>query len=112
MAWFPEDLGEDRAARREERERWIQVAEEEQISEGDISVSETTDGREPLPTLDGRALDDDPLEDDLTALDEDDPELGFSRDPVDHYLADAPDPDDTEGNGEDEDNPPDGTDQA
>lgn len=86
MMMFPEDMGEDRAARREARQDWIEEEEREQIAEGDVTVSETVDGHDPTPDLD-----------DFDAAEEfedagmyvgDIEDEGGSDDPVDHYLAD------------------------
>lgn len=53
---FPADWeGDDQEARdavRDEWEEWFEVAEDEQIAEGDISVSETVDGKDPIPEID------------------------------------------------------------
>ncbi|MBC8172056.1 MAG: hypothetical protein H7X77_10300 [Anaerolineae bacterium] len=49
---FPEDLAADPQARREFREEWFEILEDEQIAEGDITVSETSDGKDPTPDLD------------------------------------------------------------
>lgn len=53
------------------REEWMQIAEEEQIAEGNITVSDTVDGHDPTPDLDDdveTALEDE-LDDDLAILD-------------------------------------------
>lgn len=55
---FPEDAELDDEARREFREEWLEIAEDEQIAEGDISVSETVSGKDPLPDLDDEGMDD------------------------------------------------------
>ncbi|MFN8560241.1 MAG: hypothetical protein U0703_01065 [Anaerolineae bacterium] len=51
---IPRDIDNPRADREDdldEREEWLEVAEDEQIAEGDISVSETVDGHDPTPDL-------------------------------------------------------------
>jgi hypothetical protein len=80
---FP--INEDPEERRAAREEWFEIAEEEQIAEGDISTSETVDGHDPMPDLDD---DEDMLENEF---DEgmhigDIEDEGGSDDPVDHYL--------------------------
>lgn len=56
MMVLPADWeGDDEEARdavRDEWEEWFEVAEDEQIAEGDISVSETVDGKDPIPEID------------------------------------------------------------
>ena len=52
---YPRDFDdpfEDREDDLEEREYWLEVAQDEQIAEGDITVSETADGHDPTPDLD------------------------------------------------------------
>jgi len=86
MAMFPEDFTEDKKAREEYMEEYYKIAEEKELAEGDITVSETVDGRDPLPDLDDSEMLDDSTEDELTIVDEDD-DLGF---------AELPDEDDDE----------------
>ncbi|MFN8528290.1 MAG: hypothetical protein U0670_06740 [Anaerolineae bacterium] len=91
MTYFPEDLNEDPEARREARREFLDIEEDEQIAEGDISVSETVSGHDPLPEVDDRDLEGDVLGDpDLSVLDEDDPELGFGYEDEDAYLTESP----------------------
>lgn len=56
MMVFPADWDneneETRDAVRDEWEEWFEVVEDEQTAEGDISVSETVDGKEPIPEID------------------------------------------------------------
>ncbi len=33
-------------------DEWLRMSEEKEIAEGDVSVSETADGHDPLPALD------------------------------------------------------------
>lgn len=52
---IPRDIDNPRADRENDLavpEEWLEVAEDEQIAEGDISVSETVDGHDPTPDLD------------------------------------------------------------
>ncbi|MCC6802329.1 MAG: hypothetical protein IT319_05560 [Anaerolineae bacterium] len=52
---IPRDIDNPRADREDDLdvpEEWLEVAEDEQIAEGDISVSETVDGHDPTPDLD------------------------------------------------------------
>ncbi len=83
--YFPEELGETPEERRRARDEFLDIAEDAQIAEGDITVSETETGHDPMPDLD-----DDPpdVQDNLTVLDEDDPELAFNYDEKDDYLDD------------------------
>lgn len=62
-----EARAEDRKDALDERQEWMDIAEEEFIAEGDITASETVDGEEPTD------LDDDgePLEDFDDVIDED-----------------------------------------
>ncbi|MDX2139346.1 MAG: hypothetical protein SF123_14775 [Chloroflexota bacterium] len=86
--YFSQDLGEDPQTRLAARDEFLDIAQDEQIAEGDISVSETESGHHPLPELDDRETDDIFGEDSMTVLDEDDPELGFAYTQNDHYLDD------------------------
>ena len=63
-----DELDADREDRLEERDEWFEVVEDEQIAEGDISVSETVSGHDPTPELD----DEDAFEDFDRTIDEDD----------------------------------------
>lgn len=75
---------EARRERREAREEFVDIAEEEQIAEGDISVSETETGEDPTPDLDDIEIEDEVWgEDDLIVLDEEDPELALNDDELD-----------------------------
>lgn len=95
MAPFLDDLEIDPEERRAARREFIELAEEEQIAEGDISVSETVSGHDPTPDIDDRQTAGEVLgEDELRVLDEDDPELAFSYDLDDDYLVDDDDDDD------------------
>lgn len=52
---IPRDIDNPHADREDDLdvpEEWLEVAEDEQIAEGDISVSETVDGHDPTPDLD------------------------------------------------------------
>ncbi len=55
---FDDDPEEDREEEDEDREEWLEEVEDEYIAQGDISVSETLDGHDPIPDLD----DDDAIE--------------------------------------------------
>jgi hypothetical protein len=63
-----DELEADREDRLEERDEWFEVVEDEQIAEGDISVSETVSGHDPTPELD----DEDAFEDFDRTIDEED----------------------------------------
>lgn len=63
-----DELDADREDRLEERDEWFEVVEDEQIAEGDISVSETVSGHDPTPDLD----DEDAFEDFDRTIDEED----------------------------------------
>ncbi len=81
-------LDADPEAERDYREEWIEIAEEVQIAEGDISVSETVDGHDPTPDLD----DADRFEEvEMSIADEDD--LGFDFDDDDPGYVDEDDED-------------------
>ncbi|MEP7291391.1 MAG: hypothetical protein ABI835_06385 [Chloroflexota bacterium] len=56
-----EARAEDREDALDEREEWLEIAEEEFIAEGDISVSETVDGHDPTPELDDQDVSDEEL---------------------------------------------------
>lgn len=45
---FPEDYDDDNGAE-EHWDEWVEIAEQEQIDEGDITVSETRTGHDPMP---------------------------------------------------------------
>lgn len=95
MPHFPEDLNEDPQERLAARAEYLDIAQDEQIAEGDISTSETETGQIALPELDDREIEDELLgEDDLELLDEDDPELGFAYTEEDLYLTDDDEADD------------------
>lgn len=64
---WEEDDEERRDAVRDEWEEWFEVAEDEQIAEGDITVSETSDGKDPIPEID----DADKFEEFMHTVDED-----------------------------------------
>ena len=49
---FPDDLGEDPKERDEFREAWFEIAEDEEVDEDEISVSDTRDGSDPTPGMD------------------------------------------------------------
>lgn len=88
-AYFPQDLGEDPQARLAARDEFLDIVQDVQIAEGDISVSETENGNHPLPELDDEEADELVLgEGNLEVLDEDDPELGFAYTQDDYYLDD------------------------
>jgi hypothetical protein len=81
MVWMIGDddeddiLDEDPEAVEDYQDEWMEIAEEIQIAEGDISVSETVDGHDPTPDLD----DVDRFEEvEMSIADED--ELGFDYD--------------------------------
>jgi len=95
---FPDELGEDKEARREYEAEYWQLAEDKQIAEGDITVSETVDGQDPTPDIDDDF--EDLLEDDDLVV-EDLDELALSNDPVDHYLDDDEDEDEDEDDDDD-----------
>lgn len=65
------DMRDDPEERRDAREEFIEMAEEEQIAEGDITVSETVSGDDPTPDVDDGDIRDQ-LEDEFRNLDEDD----------------------------------------
>ncbi len=48
----PDENEQRRDPTRDERDKWLDVAEDEQIAEGNISVSDTVDGSNPTPDLD------------------------------------------------------------
>jgi hypothetical protein len=69
MTDFPEELDEDPKAREEARKEWLDEVEDEYIAQGDISVSETIDGHDPMPDLDDEdALDE--LDDEMMHVDD------------------------------------------
>jgi hypothetical protein len=69
------------------RDEFVDMEQDEQIAEGDITVSETVDGERPLPDIDDRETEDELLgEVDLLLTDEDDPGLSF--DEQDDYIDD------------------------
>lgn len=70
------------------RDEFVDMAEDEQIAEGDITVSDTVDGKNPLPDLDDSELRDEILgEDNLLIADEDD--AGLTFDEEDDYIDDS-----------------------
>jgi hypothetical protein len=71
MTDFPEELGESRRAREQARKEWLDEVEDEYIAQGDISVSETVDGRDPLPDLEDEDEFDDELHENMHEEDED-----------------------------------------
>jgi hypothetical protein len=81
-------LDEDPEAVEDYHDEWIGIAEEIQIAEGDITVSETVDGNDPTPDLD----DVDRFEEiEMSIADED--ELGFNFDDEDPGYVDEDDED-------------------
>lgn len=102
---FPEDFDYERRQAREQREEWLDISENIEREEGDISVADTVSGRERLPGILGD--EDEDIED---VLDEegmhvlDEAELEMLEDPfdADGYLDDEED-DDDDFDDEDED---------
>lgn len=64
----PYDHSDRRDPVRDEWEEWFEVAEDEQIAEGNITVSDTVDGHDPTPDLD----DEDVLDEFDRLIDEED----------------------------------------
>lgn len=59
-------------------EEFIDLAQDEEIAEGDVTVSETQTGHDPDPELDDREIDEDTIgEDDLNVRDEENLGLGL-----------------------------------
>ncbi|MBK8021415.1 MAG: hypothetical protein IPK19_08270 [Chloroflexi bacterium] len=52
MVHFPEEIEGPPEGEESPREEWLEVVEDEEIAEGDITVSETVDGHDPTPDLD------------------------------------------------------------
>ena len=90
---FPEDFDYDRRQAREQRREFIDISEDEQIAEGDITVSETVTGQDPKPDVFDEDFDDELDEEGMHIMDED--ELERLEDPydADGYLDDEEDDD-------------------
>ena len=91
---FPEDFDYERRQAREQRKEWLDISEEEQIAEGDISVSETVTGHNPRPEVFDDDFEDELDDEGMHVLDE--AELETLEDPfdADGYLADEEDDED------------------
>lgn len=93
---FPEDFDYDKRQAREQREEFVEIAQEEQIAEGDISVSETVTGHDPRPDIDDEDFSDELDDEGMHIIDE--AELEQLEDPydADGYLAEDDDAGDDE----------------
>lgn len=91
---FPEDFDYERQQAREQRAEWLDISEEEQIAEGDISVSETVSGHDPRPEVFDKDFAEELDDEGMHVLDE--AELETLEDPfdADGYLADEEDAED------------------
>lgn len=105
MTDFPEELGESRKARDEARKDWLEEVEDEYIAQGDISVSETVDGHDPLPDLEDEDEFDDELHENMHVEDEDEEDLEDDDDlyEEDEDAYDDEDDDDEDDNEDDDD---------
>ncbi|MBE2268935.1 MAG: hypothetical protein IAE80_11940 [Anaerolinea sp.] len=85
---FPEDFDFERREAREQREEFFDIAQEEQIAEGDISVSETVSGHDPTPEIDDEDFADQLDDEGMHIMDEE--EFERLEDPYDEdgYLED------------------------
>lgn len=99
---FPEDFDYERRQAREQRKEFIDISEDKEIAEGDISVSETVTGHDPRPDVFDEDFDDELDEEGMHVLDE--AELETLEDPfdADGYLDDEED-DEDDFDDEDED---------
>ncbi len=90
---FPEDFDYERRQAREQRDEFIDISEEEQIAEGDITVSETVTGHDPRPEISDEDFEDELDDEGMHILDE--AELETLEDPfdADGYLDDEEDED-------------------
>jgi hypothetical protein len=85
---FPEDFDYERRQAREQRDEFVEIVEEEQIAEGDISVSETVSGHDPTPEIDDDDFMDELADEGMHIMDEE--EFETLEDPydADGYLED------------------------
>ncbi len=89
---FSEDFDPDgrqaRKERREGREEFLQIAEDKEIAEGDISVSETVSGHDPQPDAFDEDFDDELDEEGMHIMDEEEFERLENPYDADGYLDD------------------------
>lgn len=87
---FPEDFEYDEDAAEEHWDEMVDIAEDEQIDEGDITVSETRTGHDPMPSDDDIAESfEEELDDEgMHIMDEDEFEMLEDPYDADGYLDD------------------------